>query len=59
MTEYEVGKKYKKIVTLAKVHKDLPSVLMIDDKRYVLQTHQPTEGSGKHGRKNKKEANSH
>ncbi|WP_342480085.1 hypothetical protein NST07_20765 [Paenibacillus sp. FSL L8-0340] len=59
MTQYEVGKKYKKIVTVAKVHKDLASVLMIDDKRYVLQTHQPTEGSGKNGRKNKKKAISH
>ncbi|WP_342409853.1 hypothetical protein [Paenibacillus sp. FSL R10-2778] len=36
MTHYEVGKKYKKIVTVAKMHEDAPSVLMIDDMRYVL-----------------------
>lgn len=58
MTNYEAGKKYKKIVTVAKMHKDAPSVLMIDDMRYVLDPPRPNGKGGTHGRKNKKEAKS-
>lgn len=49
MTHYEVGKKYKKIATVAKIHKDVPSVFLIDDKRYVLETTQPKGKDGRHG----------
>ncbi|MEC0173026.1 hypothetical protein [Paenibacillus graminis] len=58
MTQYEVGKKYKKIVTVAKIHKDAPSVLMIDDMRYVLDPPRPDGKGGINGRKNKKKAGS-
>jgi hypothetical protein len=59
MTNYEVGKKYKKIVTVTKMHEGAPSVLMIDDMRYVLETLRPTGKGGTHGGKNKKEAGAH
>jgi hypothetical protein len=59
VTIHEVGKKYKKIVTVAKMHEGAPSVLMIDDKRYVLETLLPKGKGGTHGRKNKKEAGPH
>ncbi|OKP94793.1 hypothetical protein [Paenibacillus sp. P32E] len=58
MTQYEVGKKYKKIVTVAKIHNDAPSVLVIDDKRYVLEAQRNAGKDGKHGHKNKKETSS-
>ncbi|MGE7613488.1 hypothetical protein [Paenibacillus sp. NPDC101420] len=49
MTHYEVTKKYKKIVTVVKIHKDVPSVLMIDDKRYVLDPPRTPRKGGKDG----------
>ncbi|WP_339316908.1 hypothetical protein [Paenibacillus sp. FSL R10-2734] len=49
MTHYEVGKKYKKIVTVAKMYEDLPSVLVIDDKRYVFDPPRPDGKGGAKG----------
>ncbi|MEK4355157.1 hypothetical protein MKX41_30680 [Paenibacillus sp. FSL R5-0475] len=54
MTHYELGKKYKKIVTVAKMYEDLPSVLVIDDKRYVFDPPRPDgKGGLKDGRTRK------
>jgi hypothetical protein len=49
MTHYEVGKKYKKIATVVKIHKEVPSVLMIDDMRYVLDPPRTPRKGGKDG----------
>jgi hypothetical protein len=58
-TKYEIGKKYKKIATVIKLHDEVPSVLMIDDMRYVLDPPRPDGKGGIYGRKNKKEAGPH
>lgn len=38
MTHYEVGKKYKKIVTVMKVKNEAPNILNIDGMNYVLDS---------------------